>query len=82
MREYFYEVAYILKPSLSQNEVEEEIKKINERIEKYGGKIIDIEKWGKRKLAYKIEKIPKKTGQTKKPKSQNLLLRLEKYKEE
>ena len=56
MREYFYEVAYILKPSLSQNEVEEEIKKINERIEKYGGKIIDIEKWGKRKLAYKIDK--------------------------
>ena len=30
----------------------------------------------------KIEKVPKKTGQTKKPKSQNLLLRLEKYKEE
>jgi hypothetical protein len=30
----------------------------------------------------KIEKIPKKSGRTKKPKSQNLLLRLDKYKTE
>jgi len=30
----------------------------------------------------KIEKVPKKRGQSKKPKSQNLLLRLEKYKTE
>ncbi len=30
----------------------------------------------------KIEKVPKQRGQTKKPKSQNLLLRLERYKDE
>ena len=55
MREYVYELVYIVKPSLSDEETERVLGKVDKTIENFGGDIIDVEKWGKRQLAYPIK---------------------------
>ncbi len=52
----YYEMLYILSPSLSDEEREELIGKFNEFIVSKGGKVISVNKWGKRSLAYPIKK--------------------------
>ncbi len=51
-----YEAMVILKPELSDEEVTETIKKYEEMISSLGGEIINIENWGKKKLAYEMDK--------------------------
>jgi small subunit ribosomal protein S6 len=55
----FYESIFIVKPSL----LEEEIAKITEKakgiIEQSEGKVLIIENWGKKKLAYEVKKEKK-----------------------
>ena len=55
MREYYYETVYILRPTLSDEETEKAIEKVNASIEKFGGKVINVDKWGKKQLAYPID---------------------------
>lgn len=52
-----YETIYIIKPTLSEKEHKEIIKKVNDLIEDQKGVIIRTEEWGKQKLAYEIEKF-------------------------
>ncbi len=54
MREYYYEGVYILRPTLSEEETEKAIEKVNKAVEKFGGKVLKLDKWGKRQLAYPI----------------------------
>ncbi|WP_022847266.1 MULTISPECIES: 30S ribosomal protein S6 [unclassified Desulfurobacterium] len=54
MREYYYETVYILRPTLSDEEIEKAIEKVNNAVEKYNGKVLHIDKWGKKQLAYPI----------------------------
>jgi small subunit ribosomal protein S6 len=59
MREYYYEMVYILRPTLSDEETKAAIDKVNSQVEKYGGEVLLIDKWGKRELAYQIEDYDK-----------------------
>ncbi|SRR5579883_665583 len=51
-----YESTFIIKGSLEDKDVEPIISKAEDFIKKNGGSIIEIERWGRRKLAYTIEK--------------------------
>ncbi len=51
-----YESIFVLKPELNDKKIDEQVEKAKEFIEKNGGKVITIEKWGKKKLAYIIKK--------------------------
>lgn len=52
----FYEKMVILLPTLSEEEVKDSINKISSVITDNGGEILKIDNWGKRKLAYKLNK--------------------------
>jgi small subunit ribosomal protein S6 len=50
-----YETVVIFDSTLESEEAEEEIKKLSTIIEKGKGKVLDIDKWGVKKLAYPIK---------------------------
>ena len=52
-----YEVIYIVKPNLEEEKYTEIIEKYNALIQTNGGEILKTEPWGKRRLAYEIDKI-------------------------
>ncbi|ADY73638.1 30S ribosomal protein S6 [Desulfurobacterium thermolithotrophum DSM 11699] len=54
MREYYYEMVYILRPTMSDEEIEKGIEKVNSYVERYNGEVLHIDKWGRRELAYPI----------------------------
>ena len=59
MREYYYEMVYILRPTMSDDETKAAIEKVNSSVEKFGGEVLLIDKWGKRQLAYQINDYDK-----------------------
>ena len=52
----YYETMYILRPDIAEDEVTKHIDKYNKLLEKLGGKILDSQMRGKRRLAYQIAK--------------------------
>lgn len=52
-----YELAVVLKPTVSDEGAKETFAKINELIERFGGTVDKVDDWGKRRLAYEIEKF-------------------------
>lgn len=50
-----YELLYIISSSVAEEQREELIKKINSLVEKDGGVIESVDKWGMKKLAYPID---------------------------
>ncbi|MCR4428788.1 MAG: 30S ribosomal protein S6 [Caldiserica bacterium] len=56
-----YETCFILRSSLSPEETEKVMEKIQSLITESGGEILKRDSWGKRRLAYTIEK--EKEGQ-------------------
>ena len=55
-QEIYYETMYILRPDIAEDEVNNHIEKYNNLLEKMGGKILDSQMRGKRRLAYTIAK--------------------------
>ena len=51
-----YETIFILDSLLAPEEIDKIIDRVKEMIETNGGKILTVEKWGKRRLAYEIQK--------------------------
>ncbi len=51
-----YELAVVLNPTLDEESRAAEMKKVQDLIERFGGTIEKIDDWGKRKLAYEIQK--------------------------
>lgn len=51
-----YELLFILKPELEDEATEAAINKFTGLIEKNGGELVKVDKWGKRRLAYPIQK--------------------------
>ena len=49
-----YETTYILNPSLEEEQLTRLQEKYTEYVTKNGGEIINVENWGKRKLAYEV----------------------------
>lgn len=50
-----YELVYIIKPELEDEGVESRIENINQFINGNSGTVAEVEKWGKKKLAYPIK---------------------------
>ncbi len=55
MREY--EVMYIIKPNFDEEQYAKIVEKFSALIQNNGGEIISVDLWGKRRLAYEIEKL-------------------------
>ena len=55
-QETYYETMYILRPDIAEEEVNKHIEKYNKLLENMGGKILDSQMRGKRRLAYTIAK--------------------------
>ena len=55
-QQIYYETMYILRPDIPEDEVNTHIDKYNKLLEKAGGKILDSQMRGKRRLAYTISK--------------------------
>jgi small subunit ribosomal protein S6 len=51
-----YEVAYIVDPDVDEEDLDELEGKVKGWIDAAGGKIGEIDRWGKRRLAYPINK--------------------------
>lgn len=51
-----YELLFIIKPDLGEEQTEAVINKFTTLIEAQGGEIVKVDKWGKRKFAYEIDK--------------------------
>lgn len=51
-----YELIVILRPDTSSEDIKTYIKRISDVVEKKEGRILSIENWGRRKLAYEIRK--------------------------
>lgn len=56
----FYELTYILNPVLDEEQFSGLVDKINSWIEENGGKVVEVDEWGVKKLSYEIDK--KSTG--------------------
>ncbi|MCX8070314.1 MAG: 30S ribosomal protein S6 [Thermodesulfovibrionales bacterium] len=52
----FYEIAVILNPNLSEDEIKSSVEKISNIITSNGGEMLKVDNWGKRKLAYELNK--------------------------
>jgi len=55
-QEIYYETMYILRPDIAEEEVNKHIEKYNELLGNMGGKVLDSQMRGKRRLAYPIAK--------------------------
>jgi small subunit ribosomal protein S6 len=51
-----YEELFILKPETTEEEVEQALQQVQQVITSQGGAIDKVEKWGLRKLAYRVQK--------------------------
>lgn len=51
-----YEIAFVLVPTLSDDEVEQSIATYREVAEEKGAEVVKVDEWGKRRLAYPINK--------------------------
>jgi small subunit ribosomal protein S6 len=56
-----YETIFIVKTSVSEEELAALVAKVRGVIEKHNGEILKVENWGKKKLAYEVRKEKKGT---------------------
>jgi len=56
MRKQSYESVVLINAALEDEQVETTITRIQETITSHGGEIIEIDKWGRKRLAYPIKK--------------------------
>jgi small subunit ribosomal protein S6 len=52
-----YEVMYIVNPNLEEENVNAVVERFNNLIADQGGKVEEVDLWGKRRLAYEINKF-------------------------
>ena len=52
-----YELAVVLSAKLEDEERADAIEKIKGYITRFGGTVTDVDEWGKKKLAYEIQKM-------------------------
>ncbi|MBI3611265.1 MAG: 30S ribosomal protein S6 [Nitrospirae bacterium] len=54
-----YESIFIIRPSVTDEEATKVVEKVKGVVEKNGGAVLQTENWGKRKLAYEVEREKK-----------------------
>lgn len=52
-----YELAVVVNVKLEDEEIAAVIEKVKEYIVRFGGTVTDVEEWGKKRLAYEIQKM-------------------------
>ena len=52
-----YELALVFAPGLDEEGFRNAMEKVKELLERFGASILKIDEWGKRRLAYEINKI-------------------------
>jgi len=52
-----YELCVILKPNLNEEDAKAEFEKVQGLVTRFGGTVDKVDEWGKRRLAYEIDKI-------------------------
>ena len=52
-----YELAVVVNVKLEDEERAAVIEKVKEYIVRFGGTVTDVEEWGKKRLAYEIQKM-------------------------
>ncbi len=52
-----YEILYIVRPELDEQQVQEAIASVNRLIENVQGTVLKTDVWGKRKLAYEVRHL-------------------------
>ncbi|MHB8779947.1 MAG: 30S ribosomal protein S6 [Candidatus Geothermincolia bacterium] len=50
-----YEVMFVIRPDLEQEQDDAVVKRFSDQIERDGGKLVKTDIWGKRRLAYPIK---------------------------
>lgn len=53
-----YELIFIVKPDLPEEEVDQAVAMVEEAITSGGGTIDKVDRWGKKRMAYKVQKYP------------------------
>lgn len=56
MSERTYEILFIADPNLSEPDVDTLTAQVQTYVEKEGGKVDKVEKWGKKRLAYEVKR--------------------------
>jgi small subunit ribosomal protein S6 len=51
-----YETTFVLEPGFDEARVNEEIERVTQWIVDLGGEVLEVQRWGKRRLAYEINK--------------------------
>ena len=51
-----YETTFILDPALDETRIKEEVERVSQWIKDLGGEVIEVQSWGKRRLAYEINR--------------------------
>ena len=51
-----YETTFILEPGFDEGRLNEEIERVSQWIRDLGGEVLEVQRWGKKRLAYEIEK--------------------------
>lgn len=52
-----YEVVFVLAPNLTEEEVQAQISTFSSSAEEMGAKILQVDEWGKRRLAFPVKKF-------------------------
>jgi len=51
-----YETTIVFDPGLEEARINEEVDRLSQSIAQAGGEVLDVQRWGKRKLAYIVRK--------------------------
>ena len=52
-----YEVTVVVNAKIEDEERANTVEKVKEYITRFGGKVTDVDEWGKKRLAYEIQKM-------------------------
>ena len=52
-----YELAVVVSAKIEDDERAQVIERVKALVERFGGQISDVDEWGKKKLAYEIQKM-------------------------
>ena len=52
-----YELVFIISPEVAEDDLQKSIDKVSESISKLGGSMSDVNKWGKKKLAFPLKRF-------------------------
>jgi small subunit ribosomal protein S6 len=51
-----YELIYIVRPEVTEEELPNVLSKMSDTIIKFGGKVVEVTQWGKKRLTFPIKK--------------------------